>query len=697
MASVGHSYYSWQLPKEKIKKNVIIEASIVDDKYAEDIHKFILDVSVFDEKPVSFYAKVNGYYLYQRFEKGQKVRLCVRLSPAHGLQNPFAFDYWRWLVSKNIQATGYIVKCDDNELLIPTTNLSYRIRHRLAQGTPQGEKWLNAILLADRSKLNEADWALLQKTGVAHLFTLSGLHMAVVYMLCLWLSKWLFFTFRRLVRWESGVLLANAPQLLALLFAWGFVSLCGFPLTLVRAAIALSLYVVIVLRNHSMQANQGALLVLAGCLFVFPLSSLGISLYLSFFAVFILLLLIWRFQGPAHTFWQKCLNLVRLQFFLSGFMMLATGSVFQSLHWASFLINLFAIPFVSFVVVPLGCITLLMLMSFPSLGNTLADMLGAMLHQFMMLLDSVPTLSNSIVTFSGVWLALLFLLVVLMIPGIRYRIHGLLFVCLSIGLSLFSLSSSDKWQVKVFDVGQGSSMLIQSGKQAMLVDTGPSYRNRNSAAETIISPFLTAHKLTKNTLGVLTHLDNDHAGGRGFLSDNRIVQRWLSPYEGCVKGAHWKVGKLDVKVLWPSENDVKNNTLSENNLSCVMHITDGNISVLIPGDIEKAAENQLLSSDVDLHADILIAPHHGSKTSSTAPWVNAVSPQYVVFTNGYLNRWGFPHQEVVRRYRNIDSVIYTTAEDGFIQFSMSDTTDDNKKIDVETWFDDMNQRWYKSR
>ena len=328
LASVGHSYQSWQLPEAKIKQNVIIQGVVIDSSQSPDVMKLVMDISEFEGNPAAFRAKINWYSPELSLQQGQTVQLCVRLKPPHGLQNPTGFNYWRWLVSRQIQATGYVVSSAQNRLMRPSLNWSTRLQYRLNTIPKEHLKWLNAILLADRSTLGPDDWLLLQRTGVAHLFTLSGLHMGVIFLLFVCLAKPVVFTAFYPCNYrykQQGHALSYG---LALLASWLFVLVCGSPITLVRAAIALSLFAIVLLFNRRLSVAIGFIYVLAACLLVYPLSILGISLYLSFFAVASLLFIAWRFPARHKSTMGKMLSLVRLQILLSVFMLIITGAVF---------------------------------------------------------------------------------------------------------------------------------------------------------------------------------------------------------------------------------------------------------------------------------------------------------------------------------------------------------------------------------
>ena len=266
------------------------------------------------------------------------------------------------------------------------------------------------------------------------------------------------------------------------------------------------------------------------------------------------------------------------------------------------------------------------------------------------------------------------------------------------------------WQVEVFDIGQGLAVLVKSGGETLLYDTGPSYPPYYAAATGEILPYLQMMGISQLDYLFVSHSDNDHAGGANSIIDSLYVNRAYSGeafvmnkklpfhkvknegllYEQCLAGQVFHLGKLKVEVLSPTQ--VGSN---DNNNSCVVKISDGNNAVLLTGDINKDVEADLIynaknKKSLDkLTADILVAPHHGSKTSSSSEFIKHVNPQWVVFSAGYRNRWDFPITEVVQRYQDNGVKQVTTSESGFIRFNVQ-----NQHINVKTYREDLAAYWY---
>jgi competence protein ComEC len=235
--------------------------------------------------------------------------------------------------------------------------------------------------------------------------------------------------------------------------------------------------------------------------------------------------------------------------------------------------------------------------------------------------------------------------------------------------------TQNKWSLRVFDIGQGLSVLIRQGNEFLVYDTGMAFANGGSMAANVIKPYFAANKqsamqVTAIEYLVNSHMDNDHAGGNGFMFSHYDVKTWLSPAKGCTVKDSFVWGSLNFTVLWPLDN----RTGDDNNDSCVIKVSDGEHSVLLTGDIEKEVEKELVKQHLGTNAlksDIMLAPHHGSSTSSTLPFVRAVSPKIIVISSQYYNQYRFPQSNVLRHYQDVEAEIFNTAYDGEVSFEFS--------------------------
>lgn len=264
--------------------------------------------------------------------------------------------------------------------------------------------------------------------------------------------------------------------------------------------------------------------------------------------------------------------------------------------------------------------------------------------------------------------------------------RSVLVALLSVGL-IISIAQPHKTNTEllVFDVGQGSAALLQHQGKHWLFDTGGAYPSGFSMADSVLLPYLRHEGIISLDKVFLSHLDNDHAGGMQTLAQHVSVSKVLSPAQDCIVPNKFLLEDLEASVLWPMEAKSGH----ENNHSCVILLDINGHKVLFTGDIERSVETAIIESGKALKADILIAPHHGSLTSSSQKFVQAVKPKYVVFSAGAGNRWSFPNPKVVQRYVDIGSTPLQTGKQGAIAFSF-----DQQEISVTTYREDMYNRWY---
>ena len=214
--------------------------------------------------------------------------------------------------------------------------------------------------------------------------------------------------------------------------------------------------------------------------------------------------------------------------------------------------------------------------------------------------------------------------------------------------------------------------VIETANHVMLFDSGPRFSSRFDAGSAVIIPFLRQNKINYVDILVQSHGDNDHIGGLSIILKEIRIGRVLTSVpqridhdnvDNCKRGQTWFWDEIRFEILHPAHNS----GLSGNDRSCVLKISNDNDAFLITGDIEAAAERQILNRDGQrVNSTILLAPHHGSLTSSTTAFIKAVAPEYVLFAVGYRNRFGFPKQDIIRRYRKADAIILDTANFGAI-------------------------------
>lgn len=588
---------------------------------------------------------------------GQSLQTITQLRLPHGLHNPGTFASSRWLLSQGITAQtnvrGVLVAPDVASSAQPN-KLMGRARwvHALQQHTQglSAQPWILALSVGDKSGLKIADWSMLRGLGISHLFAISGLHIGLVAGLGLLLG-------RLTGQHRLGLLLALG---LALAYAW----LAGFSVPTQRALIMLLFWLSIMAWGRFWSGRRILLTTMTLLLAVNPWWALNHGFWLSVLAVAALLLL---------AGWQKRTNLWRLQLGLTVLLLPLVMLLFGGISWLSLPMNLVLIPLFTLLLIPLLLLACLLLWPAPNLADGIFWLLDVLFNGLMGGLHSLNELASPWVWLSAQQLGVSFtllLLPLLLLPRAR------ILLLLPLTLMAFMLFPRPQWEVRVLDVGQGLSVLVTQGKRALLYDTGNRFPSGFNMADAVILPVLRYLGIKELDYLVVSHDDQDHSGNRDYLARTLLIgkrgkqgkrgelgERWGAWPDGqrCRAGqaAHW--GELELKVLWPV-------SLSghSNNDSCVLHITDGRISVLLTGDIEAKAEQGLLATHQHLNAGLLLSPHHGSKSSSTLAFNQAVNPDWVVHTAGFGNRWGFPSAEVVVRFEQQNVRQLITGELGMV-------------------------------
>ena len=622
-----------------------------------------------------------SYYGEQRMVPGERWRFSARLKRPLGLSNPGSYNLQAWFAQSGIDATGSVSVAPAHKLeeAVPRTSLHHRLRQEIseriatASTNPDVVAVLQAVTVADKSGIDGRFWTLLQKLGISHLMVISGLHIGlvagVVYLASLGPLRFL----PGEGRWRLLF-----PRVAALLAAAGYTALAGFSLSTVRALTMLGCFIVADLAGR--QGGAWTRLLLAALLILVgnPLAGLGSGFWLSFAAVASLL---WFGR------WQRSslpLRLFGTHLFMSLAMVPASAWWFGGASLVSAPANILMIPLVGFLVVP------------PALGGALLALLGSQFDRYLWRLAAWPLeqvlpLAHTAVDAGGRWLHLpmdaspasLFLatfgVLLWAVPAApRYR-------CLALGLCLplvLSPASPDEvsatdTRVTVFDVGQGTAALLESGGRALLYDTGGGDPAGANMARSVILPYLRTRGISHLDTIVVSHSDLDHASGVvDILAALPVKRRYhgdkLASMPGgrrCIAGEAWAwPGGQRFRFLSPGREA----GLSSNDASCVLLVEAAGWRLLFPGDIEADRERELVAYWGDeLQADWLLAAHHGSKTSSGPTFLKHVRPRVVVISHGYANRFGHPHPVVLKRLRGAAPAVYSTAEEGALTFEFT--------------------------
>lgn len=600
------------------------------------------------------------------FKRGDQLRVLAKLKIPHGLGNPAGFNTERWLLGQGITATGSITRAE----YLYQADHSWRDRwlaesRQLMQGFRQPEL-LMALIYGEQQDVDKADWQTLRDTGLIHLFAISGMHIGLI--------AWIGMALSRLLLQRIAERFLAIHWLVGMGFALLYSALADFSAPTVRSLIMLAIWVVLRFWQREWSGLRIWLLSLAIMLIIDPWSLFSAGCWLSFIAVGIL--------GIASFLWRKP-SMWQIQWLMTLLLLPFQLLLFDGLSWSSVLINIPAGPWFTFSIVPVALVAGLFVPIFPSLAH-----LGFWLCDLQ--LDWLMSILAWVQHFGSGWMAislhqqqlLIWVLAVwfcwFFSPFVIKREVGLI-VLASTGLLFSGCQSESEWQVDMLDVGQGLSVLVSQGDRALLFDTGDRYPGGYNMADAAIFPMLEYRGIKHMDYFVISHRDKDHAANWEAISQKFPQARIISSSQLtantqiCQRWQQWDWGKLQITVLSPSQSS--GGDINED--SCVLRISDGTHSVLLTGDIQREAEAALVQLPADLlHSQILSSPHHGSKSSSSLDFIAAISPDYVVHSAGYQNRWHHPHAEIVARYRQ--SQQWVTASDGLVSFEISQNSMDIK-------------------
>lgn len=623
---------------------------------------------------------------YQRLalRPGQEALLQVRLKRPRGFANPGTFDYEAWLWDQGYQATGYVRRHEANRILSTRFNVdTFRLdlRERLSALAANADFDRDGILLAlgigDRQGLDDRDWELFSASGTNHLMVISGLHIGLMatlgYQLCLLLWRWV----------PHLPLLWPAPRaaaVAAILAALVYCLLAGFSLPTRRAFIMVLAFMGTRLLLRQGNARNGLGIALVSVLLLNPMAPVSAGFWLSFGAVAVLLYCAMPDEAPSRGPLRGYLGMaLRAQWVLFFGLMPLLLLHFQQLSLLAPAVNLLAIPLVGCLIVPLTLCGLFLLYWWQAgawLCLWLADQL---LDGFMALLEwSLSSFSDLLVhrAWPGGLTGLCTAAAIVLILFVRRRLPRLLAVCALPLLMLRQPTASPQGSLilHMLDVGQGMALVLESASSVVVYDTGPSYSQRFDAGSGILVPFLRSRGLAPD-LVVISHGDDDHAGGLGGLRaawpDVPVIsaepERLQAPAKRCEAGRQWRRDGLRFSFLYPPAGS----SLTGNDSSCVLMVAGDWGRVLLTGDIEAPAERRIMKGgEAHLQADIITVPHHGSASSSTPGFLNALAADIALVSSGYLNRFGHPAEHIVERYENRGIRLWNTADSGYLRLAL---------------------------
>lgn len=661
---------------------------------------------------------------------GERWHMTVRLKAPHGNSNPHGFDYELWLWEQGLQATGY-VRAGPRDPVPQLLGDSWRHPVERARQVLRDAVYARvsdrqlagvvaALLVGDQNAIERADWDVFRATGVAHLMSISGLHITMFAWLAAHGMGWLW---RRSARWTPALCLAlptgSAAAWGGLLLAASYALLSGWGVPAQRTVWMLAAVVLLRQTGKRWPWPQVWLLAMAVVVALDPWALLQAGFWLSFVAVGVLFaagrdardedradqsaansgaIYDRRVRGEG----QNSRLFSRVITWLPNGLLLATGAVFRAAReqWVVTLalaplslllfnqvslVGLFAnglaIPWVTLVVTPL---TMLGVLWAPVWEVAAAAVAGLMV--FLQWLARWPLASISVAA-APLWCAGAGvaggLLLVMRLPW-HWRMLG---VPLLLPVLLWQplRPAPGQFELIAADVGQGNALIVRTASHTLVYDAGPRFSRESDAGHRVLVPLLRALGERVDTL-MLSHRDSDHIGGApavlamqpqaallSSIEDGHPLQA-LRPSQRCVSGQRWRWDGVDFEVLHPSA-DFYEMPQKSNAMSCVLRISNSHQAVLLAGDIELAQEQRLVASGMNLRADVLLVPHHGSKTSSSPAFLDAVQPRLALAQAGYRNRFGHPAPPVLERYRERGVAVFASSACGAATWTSARPTD----------------------
>ena len=601
---------------------------------------------------------------------GDRWEMTLRFKAPHGSRNPHGFDYELWLWEQGVQATGYVRASAKDPVPVrlaqtwrhPVVLARQTVREQIFKQVSQRQfaGMIAALVVGDQAAIDRADWDVFRATGVAHLVSISGLHITMFAWGAALAVGWLW---RR-----SGALCIALPApsaalLGGVLLATAYAVFSGWGVPAQRTCLMLATVALLRLSGARWPWPHVWMLACAAVVAVDPWALLQAGFWLSFVAVGVLFATdsgaATAYSTGARGIKDHIYSGLKEQWVITVALTPLTLLLFGQVSVVGLVANALAIPWITLVVTPLAMLGVLV----PAVWDPAAGAIG-WLFAYLQWLASMPWAAIS-VAMPPWWAGAAGVLggLVLVLPwSWSMRVLGVPLL-LPVLIWRAPLPMQGEFELLAADIGQGNAVLVRTANHALLYDAGPRFSLESDAGHRVLVPLLQALHTRLNTV-VLSHRDMDHVGGASAVLTMQPQAELLSSIEGgnmlqslrpaqrCVAGQHWEWDGVQFDILHPQAGDYETPAKS-NAMSCVLRISNGERTALLAGDIEQPQEALLVASvgEISVKADVLLVPHHGSKTSSSAAFLDAVGPKVGIVQSGYRNRFGHPAPFVLARLR----------------------------------------------
>lgn len=607
---------------------------------------------------------------------GELWRFTVRMKRRNGFANPGGYDNEGRLFRDGVGATGYVREDGVNQQLAVARHryLIAQLRAWIAErieaavGRSPALGVIQGLAIGDARAMSAEQWRVFAATGTTHLMAISGLHISMVAALAAWAGG-------AIVRLRSaharGWSAMHGQVIAGGVAAIVYSTLAGLSIPTQRTLIMLCIYFTARWLRRELSIAHALGLSVIGVLLVDPFAPLNIGAWLSFGAVAVILLATSGrlvHDGPIRSF-------SRVQLALTIGLTPLLLAAFGSLSLISPFANAIAVPLFTLLIVPLVLLGAFAASISTSAGAAVLAAPNALLDLAWPMLEWLARQPLAVAHFPTPTLATFAALVIgtglLVLPGVwPLRVVGVL-LCTPFLLNRPAPPAVGDFTLAVLDVGQGLASVVRTHSHVLVYDAGPSFQTGRDTGELVVAPYLHARGLGRIDMLMISHGHLDHEGGARSLAAQLPVRttrrgpsvRALSG-ELCQRGQRWEWDEVTFTVLHPAQSGAAD----DNDSSCVLEIRGRGGSALLTGDVEADAESALIETGLS-SVDVVVAPHHGSRTSSTETFVRAVRPRLAIFAAGYRNRWNFPRADIVERWRAHGAQALTTSESGAVEIA----------------------------
>ena len=686
---VGVVWASWRgaagmdarLPRTLEGRDFVVTGAIADlPQVRSGASTFTLRVehATLDGRPMSLHGQltVAWYDSAPALPACSHWRLLLRLKRPRGLIDPSGSDSERSALERGIIATGYVREDAQNGQVGTAPFCINGVREAISRGIaarvhdPHDAALLQAFSVGDTRGLQQDDWDVARANGVSHLIAISGFHVGVAAVFGVWLTMLLYAIWPRF-GWRLPRPQAQAAA--ALLVAGIYTALAGFGLPTVRTLLMIAVLAVARFVRRGGGGVQSLALAMTSILLIDPLSVLAPGFWLSFVGVLFLMLCLQARGRGLRAFLHE----------LSAGQMVMTVSLLPLSLWffgeaslVGALSNLIAVPLISFVIVPCALLGVLLMAACPPLATPVLWLAAQMAHAQWWLLEQTATWPGAHWYLPTVqpWALLLALLGAawLFTPrGVPLRWLGLL-LFLPLLLPSRQRPAEGAFQAWVLDVGQGLSVIVRTRGHVLVYDAGARYPSGYDLGESVVVPSLHALGMDRVDRLMISHGDNDHAGGAAAVAQAfpeaalyaGEPERMSIEMQACHVGQNWQWDGVRFRVLSPPPGAT---VRRDNARSCVLMIEGMGGVLVLPGDIGSDVEATVAAQwPKAQQPTVLVVPHHGSRSSSSPVFVAAVAPRIAIVSTGWRNPFGHPHPEVVQRYETAGIPLLDTAKLGAV-------------------------------